>query len=137
MIPYRDARDPTTPEGVLKILKPGIVDRMELELNLLGQVGSYFDSRCEELAIPHLDYCETFDHVRTKLGVEVQLDQEQRHLAEARALFADEPDVQIPRLLEHCTPRVTAMERIFGVKVTDHALDAAHERQRLAGSSRE
>ena len=37
-----------------------------------------------------------------------------------------------PRCYEHCTPRVTAMERIFGEKVTDHALDSSGDKQRLA-----
>jgi ubiquinone biosynthesis protein len=132
VIPFRNDRDPTAPEGVFKVLKPGIVDRMQLELELLGQVGSYLDSRCEELSIPHLDYRETFDHVRDKLCVEVRLDQEQEHLAEAKAFFAEEPDVHIPTVLEHCTPRVTAMERIFGDKVTDHPLDSHRDKHRLA-----
>ncbi len=132
VIPYRDSRDPTATEGVFKILKPGIVDRMALELDLLGQVGSYLDARCGELSIPHLDYRETFDHVRVKLCVEVLLDQEQLHLAEAKAFFADEPDVHIPTLYKHCTPRVTAMERIFGEKVTDHSLDSSGDKHRLA-----
>jgi len=132
VIPYRDTRNPTVPEGVFKILKPGIVDRMQLELDLLGQVGSYLDSRCDELSIPHLDYRETFDHVRDKLSVEVLLDQEQAHLAEAKAFFADEPDVHIPAVFEHCTPRVTAMERIFGDKVTDHPLDSTRDKHVLA-----
>lgn len=132
VIPYRDDRDPTAPEGVFKILKPGIEQRMELELDLLAAVGSHLDSRCDELLIPHLDYRETFDHVRSKLAVEVRLDLEQQHLAEAKAVYMDEPDVQIPALLSHCTPRVTAMERVFGNKITDHALESRGEKQRVA-----
>jgi ubiquinone biosynthesis protein len=132
VIPFRDARDPTAPEGVFKILKPGIEDRLDLELDLLGRVGTYLDSRCDELSIPHLDYRESFDHVRAKLCMEVLLDQEQLHLAEAKAFFADEPDVHIPTLYKHCTPRVTAMERIFGEKVTDHSLDSRGDKHRLA-----
>ena len=132
VIPYRDERDPAGSEGVFKILKPGIEDRMELELQLLAEVGSYLDSRCEELAIPHLDYRETFDHVRAKLAVEVRLDLEQQHLAEAKGFYAGEPDVQIPTLYPHCTPRVTAMQRIFGEKITDHPLESGAEKHRLA-----
>jgi ubiquinone biosynthesis protein len=132
VIPYRNERDPAGGEGVLKILKPGIEERMQLELELLGQVGSHLDARCEELSIPHLDYRETFDQVRDKLCVEIRLDEEQQHLAEAKALYADDPDVQIPKLYEHCTPRVTAMERVFGEKVTEHALKSRGDKQRLA-----
>ena len=132
VIPYRDERDPAAGEGVFKILKPGIEDRMELELNLLAEVGSYLDSRCEELSIPQLDYRETFDHVRAKLAVEVRLDLEQQHLAEAKGIYAGEPDVQIPKLYPHCTPRVTAMQRVFGEKITDHPLESGAEKHRLA-----
>jgi ubiquinone biosynthesis protein len=132
VIPYRDDRNPTAREGVFKILKPEIADRMAEELDLLGHVGGYLDARCDELSIPHLDYRETFDHVRTKLSVEVLLDQEQLHLAEAKELFENEPDVHIPTLYEHCTPRVTAMERVFGTKVTDHSLVSCGDKRRLA-----
>lgn len=132
VIPYRDERDPNAPEGVLKVLKPGIEQRMELELDLLAQVGSTLDSRCEELGIPHLDYRETFDHVRQKLSLEVRLDLEQQHLVEAKACFADQPAVQIPTLYRHCTPHVTAMERVFGEKITDHPLESDGQKRRLA-----
>jgi ubiquinone biosynthesis protein len=132
VIPYRLDRNPTARDGVFKILKPGIIDRMAEELAQLSEVGSYLDTRCEQLSIPPLDYREAFEQVRAKLSVEVQLDQEQRHLAEAKLLYEHEPDVHIPALYPHCTPRVTAMERVFGAKVTDHALISSCDKRRLA-----
>ncbi len=114
--------------GVFKVLKPGIEQQLERELNLLQRVGEHLDQRCEELQIPQLDYEESFQQAREKLLDEVQLEHEQRHLVEAKKFFADEPRVQIPELLEHCTSRVTAMERLSGGKVTDHALDIARGR---------
>ena len=33
--------------GVFKVLKPGIEERLDLELDLLGRVGSHLDERCE------------------------------------------------------------------------------------------
>lgn len=132
VIPYRDERDPTASEGVFKILKPGIEERLALELDMLTQVGSCLDARCDELAIPPLDYRETFEQVRTKLAVEVRLDLEQQHLAEAKSFFAGEPRVQIPALYRHSTRRVTAMERVFGEKITDHSLQSVADKRRLA-----
>ena len=117
--------------GVFKILKPGIVERLDLELELLSRVGSHLDERCEALGIPHLDYQQSFEQIREKLRSEVRLDQEQQHLEQAAKFYADEPQVKIPRLMEHCTPRVTAMERIFGVKITDHNLDDRLDRRWL------
>jgi len=119
-------------EGVFKLLKPGIESRLDMELELLGRVGDHLDRECESLNIPQLDYRDTFDQVREKLRCEIRLDQEQRNLAEAAQFYADEPDVQVPALLVHSTPRVTAMERVFGEKVTDHQLDAGGAKRDLA-----
>ena len=46
--------------------------------------------------------------------------------------LAEQPQVQVPTLLTHCSRRVTAMERIFGSKVTDHHFDLPRDKQRLA-----
>lgn len=118
--------------GVFKLLKPGIEERLELELNLLGRVGSHLDQRCAALGIPHLDYEESFEQIRDKLSHEVRLDQEQLHMAQAAICFADEPRVHIPALLDHCTPRVTAMERISGGKVTDRPSGSPSEPSEIA-----
>src|SRR5690242_6964794 len=60
------------------------------------------------------------------------LDLEQRHLVQARTLYEGEPRVQIPALFEPCTSRVTAMERVWGEKITAHAVDSRSEQRRLA-----
>lgn len=125
------AGDPS-PQGVFKVLKPGIEEQLDQELRLLGSVGQYLDNRCDELQIPHLDYEESFAQARDKLLDEIQLENEQRHLGQAKEFFADEPCVRIPGLLEHCSARVTSMERIFGAKVTSHSLDTAGKKRRLA-----
>src|SRR5262249_10788187 len=119
-------------EGVLKVLKPGIEDRLAMELELLGQVGAHLDERCDALKIPHLDYEELFEQIRDKLQHEVRLDQEQQHLGRAAEFFAHEPRVHIPALLPHCTARVTAMERLRGSKVTDHELETRIGSRQLA-----
>jgi ubiquinone biosynthesis protein len=119
--------------GVFKVLKPGIEERLGQELELFGLVGSYLDQRCDEFGIPHLDYRESFEQVRDKLRHEVRLDLEQHHLAQARALYEGDPRVQVPALFEHCTSRVTAMERVTGWKVTGHGLDSRDGKRRLAG----
>jgi ubiquinone biosynthesis protein len=105
--------------GVFKVLKPGIKERLGEELELLERVGTHLDERCQELRIRPLGYREIFAQVREKLRHEVRLDLEQRHLAQARAFYAGEPRVQIPTLFEYCTPQVTAMERVWGGKITD------------------
>jgi ubiquinone biosynthesis protein len=117
---------------VFKVLKPGVEERLEQELLLLERVGSYLDEVCTEFGLPHLDYREAFEQVREKLRHEVRLDREQGYLARARAFYAGEPRVYVPALFEHCTRRVTAVERLTGGKITDHRLIWKGEKRWLA-----
>ncbi len=118
-------------DGVFKILKPGIDERLQLELDVLRHVGFYFDEQCAKLGLPALDYEESFQQIREKLRSEVHFEHEQRHLTQAAEFYADEPRVHIPALLPHCTPRVTAMERIHGTRITDHPPKISFERRGL------
>ncbi|QDU56838.1 AarF/UbiB family protein [Aeoliella mucimassa] len=118
--------------GVFKLLKPGIEQRLEEELALASLVGEHLDEKCEEYGIPSLDYRETFEQVRDKLQAEVHLDKEQRNLALAHEYYADDPRVHIPELYENCTSRVTDMEQLQGMKVTDFETDNQHSRRALA-----
>jgi ubiquinone biosynthesis protein len=132
VIPFRRDRGPARAaprDGVFKVLKPGVEERLEQELRLLERVGSYLDEGCAEFGIPNIDYRGVFEQVRMKLREEVRLDLEQRHLARARAFYEGEPRVQVPALFEHCTPRVTAMERVTGKKVTEHGRASGEERR--------
>ena len=68
------------------------------------------------------------------LASEVHLDREQRHLVLAARLYEHARAVKIPRLFDFSTSRVTAMERVFGVKVTDIAHMREADRWALAVS---
>ena len=122
---------PDCVEGVFKILKPGIDERLQLELDVLRQVGFYFDEQCNKLGLPALDYEESLQQIREKLRSEVRFEYEQQHLMQAAEFYCDEPLVHIPALLPHCTPRVTAMERIHGTKVTEHRRQTWFQRRGL------
>jgi ubiquinone biosynthesis protein len=119
-------------DGVFKVLKPGIDERLEEELALFERIGTYLDQRCDDFQIPHLDYRETFEQVREKLRFETRLDLEQENLVQARACYARESRVHIPERFDYCTRRVTAMERVKGGKITEHGLQSASEKHRLA-----
>lgn len=126
VVPFRaTGRD----QGVFKILKPGIEERLEHELGLLERVGTCLDEECEALGVPRLDYRDTAAGLVERLRHEVRLDIEQRHLASAGATYANEQRILIPALFPFCTQRVTAMERVHGVKVTDHRFDGDDERR--------
>ncbi len=118
--------------GVFKLLKPGIEERLHLELEILREVGCLLDDRCHAFGIPELAYRDVFDQVREKLATEIQLREEQRNLEQAALNYASEPEVCIPRLYPFCTSRVTAMERIDGQKVTEPGELDRWDRRRLA-----
>jgi ubiquinone biosynthesis protein len=135
VVPFRlteQALEGEPDHGVFKILKPGIEDRLALELELLQDVGELLDDRCASFGIPRLEYREVFDQVREKLGTEVHLRDEQRHLEQASTTYGNEPEVLIPRLFPFCSDRITAMERIDGHKVTEPGVLSAWDRRRLA-----
>lgn len=128
VIGYRDERR----SGVFKVLKPGIEERLALELELLQRIGAFLDERCDALAIPKIGYEEVFHLVRDKLQDEVRLDVEQCHLALAAEQYAGRARVQVPALHEYCAARVTAMERVAGRKISEHGHPSMRERRDTA-----
>jgi ubiquinone biosynthesis protein len=132
VVPFRTFGREEAP-GVFKLLKPGITERLEIELDQLSAAGACLDEICGQGDIPQLDYQESFEEIRAKLISEIQLDKEQQHLTTARRLYVGERSVHIPSLMPTLsTPRVIAMERIFGVKVTEHQLRSGAAQRRLA-----
>jgi ubiquinone biosynthesis protein len=111
--------DPPSANGVLKVLKPEIKEKLEEELEIWSDLAEFVDERCERDGLPLLRCKEVFDTVRELLAKEVRLDLEQIHLKEAAAFYADSRKIQIPGLFPCSTPQVTAMERVYGTKVTD------------------
>ncbi len=132
VVPFLKEINTKQQHGVFKILKPGIEELLEVELGLLESVGSHLDERCDDLQIPHLNYQESFSQVRNKLREEVCLNDEQHKLSAAQKFYAGEDRIQIPSLFDCCTSRVTAMQRVWGDKVTDHQFTESSDRHRLA-----
>jgi ubiquinone biosynthesis protein len=126
---WRDPRESAPREGVFKVLRPGIEARLHEELAIWAALGPFLEARCAVHELPALDYRHTLDSVRHLLAHEIQLDREQVHLARAAAFYADTPAVLIPELLPLCTPRLTAMERVEGRKVTEPGPSLGARRQ--------
>jgi ubiquinone biosynthesis protein len=127
-----DAASPR--RGVFKLLKPGIEAVLERELAVLQEIGAVLDARCSEYGLPPIAYEESFAQVRDLLRRETHLDLEQRHLAEARAVYAGVDAVFVPEVFAFSTPRLTAMERVDGGKITSVAELPDADRRRLAAS---
>jgi ubiquinone biosynthesis protein len=128
VVPFT-SRSKRVAHGVLKLLKPGIVEKLEEELELLQRIGGLLDERCEAYRLPHIDYEDTFLEVKALLSREICLDREQEHMRHARREFSHVSSVIVPEVYDFSTPRLTAMQRIIGAKVTDSDLPAPGRRK--------
>lgn len=131
VLPFTYVEQGVACDGVFKVLKPDVEARLAEELAILPELAGFLEHRGAELGLPPLDYRESFANIERLLTREIRLDVEQENLQRAAAFYADEPRVLVPRLLPWCTRHVTAMERVFGERVTDAALSLA-ARRRLA-----
>ncbi|WP_088179164.1 AarF/UbiB family protein [Thauera phenolivorans] len=109
-------------EGVFKVLKPGVEAELADELALLPSVADFLERRAAQLGLPALDYRGTLASVQRLLAREIRLDREQAHMTEAAAFHADDAGLLVPALLPWCSPAMTAMDRVFGPRLTDAAL---------------
>jgi len=114
-----DGANPPRRYGVAKLLKPGILERLDEDLNILGRLATYLEERWAVYGLPPLAYREILAEVAELLLREVKLPQEQQNLRQAASQLAGQSDVQVPCLLPFCTDALTAMERAYGRKVTD------------------
>jgi ubiquinone biosynthesis protein len=133
VVPFTWSEGDQTRHGVFKILKPGVAARLGAELAVWRELGAFLEERARELRLPSLDYRGTLESVADLVANEVRLELEQENLLAAAGFHSGDPRVLVPRLLPWSTPRMTAMERVFGMKVTD-APRTASERRRLADS---
>lgn len=105
--------------GVLKVLKPGIAERLHNELTIWEGLGDFLDEESARRGLPAVNFRETLESVRELLASEVDLRGEQRNLEVAQEMYGMVPGMAIPRLLPFCSARITAMERIDGRRVTE------------------
>lgn len=125
VIPYLD---PDTDEGcpaVCKILKPGIEEKLQEELAVLGKAASHFESFAELFGLGQMKTGSLFAELRDDLLRETNLLAEQDNLRVAALLYAQMERVKVPRLQALCTDRLTTMEYSSGCKASEVPLPAA------------
>lgn len=133
VLPFSYSRRPSDPivQGVFKVLKPGVGARLDEELAIWSELGAYIDGLCADYGLPEIRYEETLNSIAGLLVNEIHLDREQAHMGEAAALYSGS-EVTVPGLLPFCTPRLTAMERVYGTKVTETGALSGVQRIALA-----
>lgn len=116
---WKPSRRSKRRHAVLKVLRPGIAAKLHEELDILAALADFMDRRRQAYDLPRFEFRQTLDSVRDLLAHEVMLEDEQRNLADARERYENEVEILIPAVLPFSTPRVTAMERVFGHLLAD------------------
>jgi ubiquinone biosynthesis protein len=120
-------------EVVVKIRRPGVVEQIEQDLEILRNCAAHATRRWQAAAdIDAVGLAEEFGQI---IRAELDYLREGRNAETFAANFANDPDVQIPQVYwETTTSRIITLERIRGIKVTElSALDSAGvDRQELA-----
>ena len=113
----------------MKVRRPGVVEQVELDLDLLRSTAGLLERRSEAAQL--LQIAALADELEVHLRAELDF-VEEAHNAELIAdLVADYQDLVVARVVRpHVTERVLVLERIRGRKLEpDHGLDSerAHE----------
>lgn len=118
----------TLPDGtevVVKVRRPGVVEQVETDLEILRNLAAAAARRWE--LADRYDLVGLAEEFAQTLRAEMDYIREGRSAERFAANFARDPSVHIPRVFwDTTTSRVLTLERIRGIKIDDvRALDAA------------
>ena len=114
-------------DGVAKILKPGIQDRLLAELRSLQSSVGFLECEAGKVGLPQLDYSGIVRQVREALAAELDLVRERQNLERARSLF-DLTRVAIPAPWDTSDEQILVMDRLHGEPLQpEHYRDAVVE----------
>lgn len=116
---------PDGTEVVVKVRRPGVVEQVESDLEILQNLAAAAARRWE--LADEYDVVGLAQEFAQTLRAELDYLREASNAERFAAMFADEPAVHIPRVFwETTTSRVLTLERLRGIKVDDvAALDRA------------
>lgn len=118
--------------GVFKVLKPYVPACFREDMTLLQQLGSFLASKDRGYEFKVSDVKDMLVEVRLLLEHELDFEQEQKTLIEARRIYRSSFGIRVPRLIgQLCTPRITAMSEESSLKVTDAFTRAPIRRSRI------
>ena len=112
-------------EVVVKVRRPGVVEKIEEDLRILQSLAVRANHRWE--IAEQYDVVALAQEFAQTLRAELDYVREARNAERFAENFADDPGVHVPRVFwETSTSRVLTLERLRGIKVSDvEALDAA------------
>jgi ubiquinone biosynthesis protein len=112
-------------EVVIKVRRPGVVEQVEEDLDILENLAVAAASRWE--FADRYDVIGLVQEFSQTLRTELDYLQEAKHAERFAENFRDNDTVHIPKIFwPATTARVLTMERIVGLKITDRASLEAH-----------
>jgi ubiquinone biosynthesis protein len=120
-------------EVVVKVRRPGVMEKVEEDLRILQSLAVQANHRWE--IAEQYDVVALAQEFAQTLRAELDYVREGRNAERFAENFADDPEVHVPRVFwETSTSRVLTLERLRGIKVSDvDAIDAAGiDREELA-----
>ena len=111
---------------VVKVRRPGIVESVALDLDLLRSLTSRAESRSETARL--LQLSALADELESHLTTELDFVEEAHGSEVIAGLVAEFEHLRVPQVIHpHVTDGVLVLERVDGVKVTEeHGLDPEH-----------
>ncbi|HEX6702391.1 MAG TPA: AarF/UbiB family protein [Gaiellaceae bacterium] len=109
-------------EVVVKVRRPGVVEQVELDLDVLRSTASLLERRSEAAQL--LQIAALTDELETHLRAELDFLEEAHNAELVARLLGEYDDLVVPQVVRpHVTERVLVLERIHGRKVgADHGL---------------
>ncbi len=107
-------------EVIIKARKPGVLEQVEEDLDILRQLAASAADRWA--AAEHYDLREIVEEIAEALTFEMDYIREGHNADHFRAFFKDDPSVHVPKVYwNYTTPRVIVLERIKGIGISDVA----------------
>ncbi len=106
-------------KGVFKVLKSQVDIHLGEELRILESVMANLEKNRKRYGLQEMKLASLFHEIRGDLAREIDLTAEQQNLDEAAKIYDRVAGVRIPELAPFCTPTMTSMEYIDGIKITD------------------
>ena len=118
-------------EVVVKVRRPGVLDQVELDLDVMRTTVRFLHKHSETAQLLQLEALA--DELEVHLRAELDLTEEAHNTELVARGIAEFPELLVAKVVRpHVSERVLVLERIHGEKVTaDHGLDP-EDAQRLA-----
>ncbi len=104
---------------VCKVIKPEAEQGLRQELLAFDSLGAFLQENSVFYELGDFPLADLFDEIRDALAKEILVVEEQRNLARAADYYANNPRILVPEVYEISTPKVTVMDFVEGVKVSE------------------